>query len=55
MMELLRQIEITEQELNKVQEQAEYWLADEHYDEEKSEQIVKHSWTAPEDCMPGWE
>ena len=38
MKELLMQIEEMEQELNKVQEQAEYWLAEEHYDEVKSEQ-----------------
>ncbi len=38
MKELLMQIDEMEQELNKVQEQAEYWLAEEHYDEIKSEQ-----------------
>lgn len=38
MKELLMQIDEMEQELNKVQEQAEYWLAEEHYDEVKSEQ-----------------
>lgn len=38
MKQLLRQIDSMEQNLNKVQEQTEYWLADEHYDEEKSEQ-----------------
>lgn len=38
MKELLMQIDEMEQELNKVQEQAEYWLAEEHYDEAKSEQ-----------------
>ena len=32
------QIDEMEQELNKLQEQAEYWLAEEHYDEVKSEQ-----------------
>lgn len=38
MKELLMQMYEMEQELNKVQEQAEYWLAEEHYDEAKSEQ-----------------
>lgn len=38
MKELLMQIDEMEQELDKVQEQAEYWLAEEHYDEAKSEQ-----------------
>lgn len=33
MKELLMQIDEMEQELDKVQEQAEYWLAEEHYDE----------------------
>lgn len=31
MKELLMQIDEMEQELNKVQEQAEYWLVEEHY------------------------
>lgn len=38
MKELLMKIDEMEQELNKVQEQAEYWLTEEHYDEVKSEQ-----------------
>lgn len=38
MKKLLMQIDELEQELNKVQEQAEYWLVEEHYDEDKSEQ-----------------
>lgn len=38
MKELLRQIGSMEQDLNKVQEQADYWLNEEHYDEGKSEE-----------------
>lgn len=42
MKELLRQISSMEQDLNKVQEQADYWLNEEHYDEEKSEKYEQH-------------
>lgn len=38
MRNLLKQIDSTEKELNRVQEQADYWLIEEHYDEEKSEE-----------------
>lgn len=38
------QIDEMEQELNKVQEQAEYWLVEEHYDEVKSEQYEQEGY-----------
>lgn len=38
MQELLIQIDSMEQDLNKAQEQSDYWLSEEHYNEEKSEE-----------------
>lgn len=46
MKELIMQINEMERELSKVQEQAEYWLAEEHYDEAKSEQYEQEG-----DCI----
>lgn len=38
MKELLKQIDLIERDLNKVQEQADYWLTAEHYNEDKAEE-----------------
>lgn len=38
MKDLLKQIESAEQDMNRAQEQAEYWLSEDHYNEEKSEE-----------------
>ena len=38
MKDLLKQIESAEQDMDRAQERAEYWLSEDHYNEEKSEE-----------------
>ena len=43
MKELLRKIKVLEKEMDKAQDQSEYWLEDEHFDLEKSERFEKEA------------
>ena len=43
MKELLRKIKVLEKEMDKDQDQSEYWLEDEHFDLEKSERFEKEA------------
>ena len=43
MKELLRKIKVLEKEMDKAQDQSEYWLENEHFDLEKSERFEKEA------------
>lgn len=43
MNEMLKQMQVMEKEMEEVQEKAEYWLQDEHFDEEKAGRFEKEA------------